>query len=130
MYLSLCIIPHIYRLCHDLSLMGGYIKACDMVLDIEKFAAFQSTLSVTLGKKKIFFFFAGACLNYFFSFFFLHRVHSDNMLITRSSLSLKRSVSVLYSRRCLLHTTSTRKEHPKERQERPKEYELRVGYGK
>lgn len=130
MYLFLCIIPHIYRLCHDLSLMGGYVKACYMVLDNEKFAAFQSTLSVTLRKEKKFFFFCRSLPELLFSFFFLHKVHSDNMLITRSSLPLKRSVSILYSRRCLLHTTSTRKEHLKERQERPKEYELRVGYGK
>lgn len=57
---------------------------------------------------------------------FYHLMH--NMLILRSSMVLKRALPLAHSRKCLFH--STIKRHLEQDRERPKEYELRVGYGK
>lgn len=50
------------------------------------------------------------------------------MLIPLTSFHLRRTVPMVYSSRCLFH--STLKRRLEEDRERPAEYELRVGYGK
>jgi hypothetical protein len=51
------------------------------------------------------------------------------MLFVHSSLQLKRALPSIYLRRCLIHSTICKRQQTEE-PKRPREYDLRVGFGK